>query len=182
MVMNEQESWKNKEHPSVGRRGGHSCVSTDLNGALERSEVGRTALGEEVAWCGVWEPDWVRGLCVQGGSAWEVVALRTSGEGVFQQGPGCWSPGVVGEASTWRRGLWQQSRDCLPTEGINQRVLSHIKGSGNRFLPITEEKTKQVQGCWTGTESISVNIWLSIYIKVDKEIQIDLNIQMNTHI
>lgn len=44
--------------------------------------------------------------------------------------------------------------------GINQRS-NHVKGSGKQIPPHhRREKTKQVQGCWTGTESISVNIWL----------------------
>lgn len=49
-------------------------------------------------------------------------------------------------------------KDCLPTKEESIKG-SHIKGSGKQFTPHhRREKTKQVQGCWTGTESISVNI------------------------
>ena len=36
MVMNEQESWRNKEHPSVGRERRAFLHEHDLNGVLER--------------------------------------------------------------------------------------------------------------------------------------------------
>lgn len=85
-------------------------VSATSVGALEREWGRKDTLVGKVAWHGVSEPDWVRRVSVQGvGAAWGFWALRIPGGRLPAGTWGCWSPGVVRKASTWRRGSWQHS-------------------------------------------------------------------------
>lgn len=160
MVMNEQESWKNKEHPSVGGERRAFLREHDLNGALEREWGGKDSLGRGGGL--VWSARarlGKKGVC----AGWECLGSHSPKNirrGSSSRDPGVLEPRCGGRSVHMEERVMTAVKRLFTYWGINQRG-NHIKGSGKQISPHhRREKTKQVQGCWTETESISVNIWL----------------------
>ena len=121
--------------PSVDKERRAFLREHDLSGVIEREWAVRTALGEEVAWSGVWEPDCVRRVCVCAG--WECLggqSPKNIRRGSSSRDPGVPEPRCGGRSVHIGERVMTATKRLFTRWGINQRS-NHVKGRGEQISP-----------------------------------------------